>query len=73
MTPVAQKQADETGADDVRDALEKTNLRLRRIVNHIRAEGDSELDSETLEAEVRRARRQIRNNKQLLKNEPSGD
>ena len=56
----------------MRDALEKTTMRLRRIVNHIRAEG-SGLDSETFEAEVRRARRQIRNNKQLLKTEPTSD
>jgi hypothetical protein len=73
MTPVAQKQAHEAGTKDVRDALEKTTMRLRRIVNHIRAEGDSGLDSETFEAEVRRARRQIRNNKQLLKTGSSGD
>ena len=52
MTPVAQKQAHEAGAEDVRDALEKTNLRLRRIVNIIRDEGDSGRDSETFEAEV---------------------
>ena len=65
MTPVAQPQAEETGAQDVRDALEKTNLRLRRLVKIIRNEGDSG-HSEELEVEVKRARRQLRDNRELL-------
>ncbi len=71
MTPVEQPQAEETGAQDVRDALEKTNLRLRRLVKIIRNEGDSG-HGEELEVEVKRARRQLRDNRELLESGSSG-
>jgi hypothetical protein len=66
MTPSAKPKAEETGAQDVRDALEKTNLRLRRLVKVIRNEGDAALDSKEFEVELKRARRQLRENKELL-------
>jgi hypothetical protein len=72
MTPSAEPQAEETGAQDVRDALEKTNLRLRRLVKIIRNEGDSGRDSDEFEVELKRARRQLRDNKELLEAGSSG-
>jgi hypothetical protein len=48
----------------VQEALEETDRRLRRIVRRIN-EGE-ELQGEAFEKEIKAARRQLRNNRELL-------
>jgi hypothetical protein len=59
MTPPAQD-------DQLAEALEKTNRRLQRVVKTVTERGGAAVEAEEVQKELKRARRQIRENKEVL-------
>lgn len=57
--------------EQLKQALDATSKRLRRLVGHV-GENEAALD-EQMTKEVKRSRRQLRENRQLLGIAPPGD
>jgi hypothetical protein len=64
---VSPQPTEEAGSSDLRGALEETDLRLRRLLRSFGERQDP--DSQEMQLEVRRTRRRLRANRELLGHE----
>ena len=61
MTPIAERTK-----DDVLEALEQTNRRLRSVVKKLEEPANADLQGDEIKLELKRAKRRLRENKGLL-------